>query len=69
MLGRIFLSAATVFGAWCALQISGLAENAIVKEVLSRNLIQTDIPFVCVVAFFIVYRITFLITHKRRCCS
>lgn len=52
MLGRILVSAAAAFGALCLVNGSELAENAIVKELLSWNLIGTKIPFAVVVAFF-----------------
>lgn len=67
MLGRILVSAAAAFGALCLVNESELAENAIVKELLSWNLIGTEIPFAVVVAFFVIYRLTFVFTHKRRC--
>lgn len=66
MLGRIILSAAASFGTLCLVKGSAWAENAIVEEILSWNLIGTEIPFAVVVVFFVIYRITFVFTHKRR---
>lgn len=69
MLGRIIFSAATVFGAWCAVKASVLVENDIVRRVMELNFPNTSFPLVAVVAFFIVLRITFWVTHQRRCCK
>jgi len=41
-------------------------ENDFVNRVMELNCPCTTIPLVAVVAVFIVYRITFLFTHKRR---
>lgn len=63
---RLFFSALAVFGAWCAVKASVLMENDFVNRVMELNCPCTTIPLVAVVAVFIVYRITFLFTHKRR---
>ena len=63
---RLIFSALAVFGAWCAVKASVLVENDVVNRVMELKCPCTSIPLVVVAAVLIVYRITFLFTHKRR---
>ena len=64
---RLIFSVAVVFVAWCAISASELVNNEIVYNLLNYKCPGTIFPLSLVLAFFIVYRITFLFSHKRRC--
>lgn len=66
---RIVFSAATVFAAWIAMVAKGWNENPWVEDVMQWHIPGTSIAWAFVVAFIIVYRFTFVITHKRRNCG